>query len=79
MMSARHYPPAFVRPPLVVPERKPIAPAPIIAPLDATIITAGIDHLASAINASWFDLSPKAKARALELESALSFLRRQLA
>jgi len=79
MMSARLCPPAFVLPPLVVPERKPIAPAPVIAELDAKIIVAGIDHLASAINASWFDLSPEAQARALELEAALSFLRRQLA
>jgi hypothetical protein len=79
MMSARLCPPAFVRPPLVVPERPPISTTPGIAELDAKVITAGIDHLASAINASWFDLSPEAQARALELEESLSFLRRQLA
>ena len=79
MNAARLCPPAFVRPPLVVPECKSISSAPAIAELDATIITAGIDHLASAINASWFDLSPEAQARALELEASLSFLRRKLA
>ena len=72
---ARTCPPGLVRPILPLPEKKPVAP--VIAELDAQIIVAGIDHLASAINASWFDLSPEAKARVLELESALSFLRRQ--
>ena len=79
MNAARICPPAFVRPPLVVPECNSISSAPASAELNAAIITAGIDHLASAINASWFDLSPEAQARALELEASLSFLRRKLA